>query len=246
MEPTQIKAQVSNFYDSNEQGKYGVLQKLLLPKQIRGKKVLDAGCGAGYIFLDYLFWGAEVTGVDNSSASIEFLREQCNQLGLKPTLIVGDLETVNLPERDFDYIFCTYVLMHTPNPEGVLRNFTRWGKPGATVKLVVSNRKCPDYYLHHSMIGLLWLLPFLKYLVPERVRKGIHWADRFEHPYWRQKSKEEVRALCEKAGLKINTIHVGGGFTIFITSWLPPILTILLDKAFGKYWGKAIYVEAII
>jgi len=100
---------------------FGILQKLDLPKQIRGKKVLDAGCGSGFFLFDYLFYGADVTGIDQSENSIEFVRQQANALGFRPTLIACDLETVSLPDNSFDYIFCTYVLHHTPNP---LRTFS--------------------------------------------------------------------------------------------------------------------------
>ncbi len=79
--------------------------------------------------------------------------------------------------------------------------------------------------------------------MPKNIRKGIHWEDRFEHPYWHHLTKKEVKQMCADAGLTVRRLHCGG-FTIFITTWLPPIITSLLDKAWGNYLGKAIFVEA--
>jgi ubiquinone/menaquinone biosynthesis C-methylase UbiE len=225
---------------------FGILQKLELPKKIRGKKVLDAGCGSGFFLFDYLFYGADVTGIDQSEKSIEFIRTQAEILGLSPTLIAGDLETVSLPPDSFDHIFSTYVIHHTPNPLAVLKNFHTWTKKGGSIKLIISHKYNLEVFLQKFLIAPLFhLLPFLTHLIPTTIKKRVHWEDRFEHPYWRQMSLAQAVDLCEKAGFEIKTAKVYGFSTFLLGYLIPPIISKGLDVLLGKYLGRAILIEAI-
>ncbi len=242
---TEIKSRVRSFYNKHPMSNFGILQKLELPKKIRGKKVLDAGCGSGFFLFDYLFFGAEVTGIDQSEASITFIRGEAEKLGFSPTLITGDLETVALPDNSFDYIFSTYVIHHTPNPLAVLKNFHAWCKPDGTVRLIISHKYNLEVFLQKFIIApIFYVLPFLTHLIPTGIKKRIHWEDRFEHPYWKQMSLSQAVSLCEQAGLEVKTAKVYG-FTTFLLGYLiPPIINKLLDMALGKYFGRAILIEA--
>ncbi len=241
----QVKTNVRTFYNKHPMSNFGILQKLELPKKIRGKKILDAGCGSGFFLFDYLFYGAEVTGIDQSEKSIEFIKEQAHLLGFNPTLIAGDLETVSIPENSFDYIFCTYVIHHTPNPLAVLKNFRAWTKPDGTIRLVISHKHNLETYLQKGLIAPVFsLLPFLTHLIPTNIKKRVHWEDRFEHPYWKQMSKSRAIALCEEAGLEIKVAKVYGFSTFLLGYLIPPIINKGLDVLFGHHLGRAILIEA--
>ncbi len=240
-----IKSSVRTFYNEHPMSNFGILQKLELPKKIRGKKVLDAGCGSGFFLFDYLFYGADVTGVDQSEKSIQFIREQADLLGFHPTLIAGDLETVHLEENSFDYIFCIYVLQHTPNPRLVLEQFRKWSKKDGTIKLIISHKYVLETFLQRLIIAPIFhLAPWLSKIIPTNIKKRVHWEDRFEHPYWRQMSKNQVIELCNSAGLEIRSIKIYGFTTFFLGYFIPPIINKALDALLGRYFGRAIAVEA--
>ena len=81
------------------------------PEELRGKLVLDVGCGAGR-FLDVASrWGADVVGIDLSFA-VE--ASQAN-LGGRPNVSVIQADVFRLPFRDetFDAIFSIGVLHHS-------------------------------------------------------------------------------------------------------------------------------------
>ncbi len=240
-----VKNSVREFYNSYPASNFGVLQKLELPKLIRGKKVLDAGCGSGFFLFDYLFFGAEVTAIDQSEVSINFIREQAQLLGFTPTLIRGDLETVSLPNDSFDVIFSTYVIHHTPNPQAVLEQFRRWCKKDGSIRLVISHKYNPDVLMQRILSPILYVLPWFSLLIPENIRKRTHWEDRFHHPYWKQMSKREAVRLCEAAGLEVRSAKVYGFTTFLLGYFIPPILNKLLDAMFGPYLGRAIRIEAV-
>jgi ubiquinone/menaquinone biosynthesis C-methylase UbiE len=240
----QVKQNVQQFYNALPMSHYGVLQKLAQAKKLKGKKVLDAGCGSGWFLFDYLMYGAEVTGVDNSQGSIAFIKEQADTLSLAPTLVHGDLETVELPAQSFDNIFCIYVLMHTPHPVEVLKNFKRWIKPDGEIKLIISHKYNIDVLVAKVISLVLKVAPFLSKLIPLNIRKRVHWEDRFEHPYWNQMSKSEVEKLCADAGLTIQEIKVYGFTTFFVGYFIPPIINKALDALLGRFLGRAISVIA--
>jgi SAM-dependent methyltransferase len=78
---------------------------------VRGKRLLDLGCGAGMELLEWARLGATVTGVDNSPRQIAAARRAAEQLGLECTLVVADL--LRLPEEllrgEFDVVFSSWV-----------------------------------------------------------------------------------------------------------------------------------------
>jgi len=68
-----------------------------------GKRVIDFGCGPGHYVSRFARSGADVTGVDFSSRSIAYAREQAKREGLAVHLHEADYLSYE-PERQFDLI----------------------------------------------------------------------------------------------------------------------------------------------
>jgi len=81
---------------------------------IRGKRVLDVGCGLGEHSLLFASWGAQVTGVDISGASIAVARLRAARFAL--TERVSFLETpfdlLDASDGAFDIVWCAGFLHH--------------------------------------------------------------------------------------------------------------------------------------
>jgi len=85
------------------------------PTALKGKLVLDVGCGAGRFSEVVLQDGAEVVAVDLSSAV-----DACRQnLSSHPRIHQVQASIYELPFRDatFDYVYCIGVIQHTPDPQ---------------------------------------------------------------------------------------------------------------------------------
>jgi SAM-dependent methyltransferase len=82
-----------------------VLRRNRVP--VRGREVLDAGCGSGYFVEHYLELGAKVTGVDLTEVSVARLSERFPEAKFE----VGDLSTWR-PSRTYDLVSCFDVLFH--------------------------------------------------------------------------------------------------------------------------------------
>lgn len=130
--------------------------------QLRGKKVLDAGCGSGRFAQIALDLGAEVYACDRSAAV-----DACaKNLACYPNLrvIQADLLMLPFPPQYFDFIYCLGVLQHTPKPERTFQKLSAHLRPGG--------RMCVDVYPLHWRTYLnwkYWWRPFLKGRSPEQI-----------------------------------------------------------------------------
>ncbi|QRK05299.1 methyltransferase domain-containing protein [Archangium violaceum] len=101
---------------------------------LRGKRVLDVGCGDGSNAMLMARFGARVTGIDISSRSIELCkrRAELDGVGDSTQFICSPLETADLLEGSYDIIWGDGVLHHLiPELDGVLRKLVGCAKPGA-------------------------------------------------------------------------------------------------------------------
>jgi SAM-dependent methyltransferase len=64
-----------------------------------GQPVLDIGCGAGRLLIDYLSQGIDIDGVDNSPEMITLCEQNAEKKGLKPNLYVQSMTELNLPRK---------------------------------------------------------------------------------------------------------------------------------------------------
>lgn len=111
----------------------------LTPDDVRGKVVLDAGCGMGR-FTDVLArWGAGgVVGVDLSEA---VLAARQNVRSEKASFIRADLRSLPLRSGSFDVIISLGVLHHTPSTRDSFNRLLPSLKPGGTIAIWVYDRR---------------------------------------------------------------------------------------------------------
>lgn len=80
---------------------------------LRGQRVLDAGCGTGIYSEFYVEEGAQVTGFDVSSSAIEQVRER----GIPGDFSVQQLPEISYEDDTFDFTHCFSVLYHILDDE---------------------------------------------------------------------------------------------------------------------------------
>lgn len=64
-----------------------------------GEPVLDVGCAAGRLLIDYLSQGIDIDGVDISPEMISICRQNAAAKGLAPNLYVQSMTELNLPRK---------------------------------------------------------------------------------------------------------------------------------------------------
>lgn len=102
---------------------------------LAGKKIIEAGCGAGRFTQVMLDAGLEVFSVDYSNAVDACL----NNHGLHPNLhiIQGDICRLPFAKSGFDRVFCMGVLQHTPNVKRSFESLVEQIRPGGCIAVDV-------------------------------------------------------------------------------------------------------------
>lgn len=119
---------------------------LSLIGEVRGLRVLDAGCGGGAHAVALLERGATLTGVDSSAGMLEIARRR---LGVHVPLLLADLnEPLPFGDEAFDLIIASLVMHYLPDWSLPLSEFNRLLSHGG--RLVFSTH---HPFMDHQLTG---------------------------------------------------------------------------------------------
>jgi ubiquinone/menaquinone biosynthesis C-methylase UbiE len=115
---------------------------LELAGDVRGRRILDAGCGSGPLALALRERGADLTGFDGSPAMVELARRR---LGEDVSLQVANLaEPLPYSDGEFDDVVASLVLHYLEDWSGPLAELRRVLRPGGRLIMSVNH---PTVYL---------------------------------------------------------------------------------------------------
>lgn len=123
---------------------------------VKGKNVLDAGCGAGEDSKILAKKGATVIGIDISPDMIKLAKKTCKSNGTK--FYVRDMEKTGFKSAKFDIILSILSLMYKRKIDGALSEFRRILKKNGEVVVVVPHpvRKMFKYTGNYFERGKHW------------------------------------------------------------------------------------------
>jgi SAM-dependent methyltransferase len=104
---------------------------------LAGQRVADLGCGPGFFTSSLRGAGAEVVPVDNS------IDEASLQGDPPPGFVLADAGNLPFPTGDFDGVYCSNLLEHTPHAPKVLEEISRILKPGGWAYISWTNWYSP-------------------------------------------------------------------------------------------------------
>lgn len=124
---------------------------------VKGKKVLEAGCGAGRFSEILLEAGAHLNAVDLSTA-VEANYKNCSSFPNYSVCQASILELPFAPEQ-FDVVICIGVIQHTPNPEQTMDALCKQVKPGGLLVIDHYTYGYPTTLSRRLLRSLLLILP---------------------------------------------------------------------------------------
>jgi len=154
---------------------------------LKGKKILDVGCGGGILSESMAAKGAIVTGIDLGEELIDVA-----ELHSLDTGVNVDYQTISVEQlasqqaASFDSVTCMEMLEHVPDPIAIIEACATLVKPGGYVFLSTLNRNPKSYLL--SIIGAEYVLGMLP--------KGTHDYASFIKP-------SELAAWCRQTDLNL-------------------------------------------
>jgi len=158
--------------------------------KLKGKEVLDVGCGGGILSESMAVLGARVTGIDLGERPLQVAELHTLESGVQVTyrrVPVEDLAAES-PAR-FDVVTCMEMLEHVPEPASVVSACARLVRPGGFVFFSTLNRNLKSYLL--AIIGAEYILGMLP--------RGTHDYGRFIKP-------SELDAWVRAAGMHTQDI----------------------------------------
>jgi 2-polyprenyl-3-methyl-5-hydroxy-6-metoxy-1,4-benzoquinol methylase len=115
--------------------------------QVDGARILDAGCGEGYLSRFFADRGAKVTGIDFSTELIEAARNHKLTAELPVSFDVGSVDALPYDESTFDLVLCNHVMNDLQDPQLAISEFARVLRPDGRVVIMMLH---PCFYNKHA------------------------------------------------------------------------------------------------
>ncbi len=161
------------------------LEWIDLAASLKGKQVLDVGCGGGILAESMARRGAQVTGIDLADKPLGVARLHLLESGLAVDYQLISAEDMALARPgQFDVVTCMEMLEHVPDPLSTIVSCARLVKPQGHVFFSTLNRNPRAYVM--AVLGAEYLLKLLP--------KGTHDYARFIKP-------SELARMARQAGL---------------------------------------------
>ena len=197
---------------------------LSLAGGLRGKRVLDVGCGRGEIVVQSALRGAEAWGIDYAQAAVEIARRALDQAGgesLRARMQVAqmDVQALAFPDESFDVVFMMDVVEHLYPREldEALREVRRVLRPGGVLivhtspNTVFEQRVYRGYSRHINRLALnlatllkldrkvwnAWMLP-----ASDRFPQGA-----FGHVHINEQDGASLRRTARRNGFRVTSLR---------------------------------------
>jgi len=127
---------------------FGVFERLL-PADLRGRRVLDYGGGAGWMAVRCAELGAQVTLVDAATNALRLALMLAQTRGVTDRLETARMDRVtpDLQRRRFDVVIAKDIVEHIPDDHRFLAGLAACQDPGALLLLSSQNRRSLNYLL---------------------------------------------------------------------------------------------------
>lgn len=152
--------------------------------QGRHVRVLDVGCGAGFLANELAKYGCSVVGLDVSSPALDVARRHDSTRTVD--YICGDAYRLGFPKGAFDVVCAMDFLEHVENPQNVIREISRVLKVNGLFFYYTFNRNL-----------LSWIV----------VIKGVEWFVNNTPPDMHRLrlfiKPSELRHMCRECGFDV-------------------------------------------
>ncbi len=167
-----------NYIDENAQG-------------IKGKKLIDVGCGGGILAESMALRGANVLGIDMGAAPLSVAKLHALESGVD-NVKYQKITVEEIAEKQtgkYDVVTCMEMLEHVPDPESIIKACAKLVKPNGHIFFSTINRNPKSFAL--AIVGAEYIMNMLA--------KGTHEYAKFIRP-------SELENWARGSGLNLENI----------------------------------------
>mgnify|MGYP006295916909 CR=1 FL=1 len=212
------------------------VEQMLAPSKTSGKRVLDVGCGNGYMLAKFARSGTKSFGIDLTAKALDITKQRMELSGLSVRLAQADAAALPFADSSFDMVYSLGVLHHSPDTEKSFREIHRVLRPGGKIVVMLYNKNSVFFRLR---------IPAMKFFNPEfrgwSIQEICNYLDGPGNPLGKFYSRSDVTAILEGFSTPrfqpffFSHLHFPGKLDIF-----PDALCRFLGRRFGWFlYAKA-------
>jgi len=137
--------------------------ELINLQELKGKKVLEIGCGMGSHSGLLAKYAKELTSIDITKTAINTTNKRFELFGLNNAKAINvDAENMPFENDSFDFIWSWGVIHHSNDTNKIAKEIHRVLKIGGKSTVMIYNKNSTRYYIHGLYQGI-FRLKFLRY-----------------------------------------------------------------------------------
>ena len=151
------KKETSRLEEQNAHALYSISDELKKVNFSGIHKVLDAGCGSGFVtrnLLD-LFPDLNITGIDYGIDRVEDAKRLAKEEGKEATFLEASLYDLPFKDNEFDMVVSRFVFHHLDDHQKAMNELYRVVKPGGQVVIIDSDGILFNFYTENSELMTL-------------------------------------------------------------------------------------------
>ena len=204
-------------------------------QKFKGKKVLDVGCGNGYVLNFYSKEGAHVHGIDLTKTAIDLTKKRFEMNNLNGEFSVQDAQNLLYEDNYFDCICSMGVLHHVPDTQKAISEIFRVLKPGGRIIVM---------FYHKNSFKFQWNFRLQSLIYRKKIEQIVNEFDGKTNPKGATYTKEDLlKLLHDFIEIEFSVGYILPSDIIPLSRISDRFLPKNIFKPLEKYFGWNLYAK---